>query len=206
MNGGEPASRNTVTIFDTTLRDGEQSPGATLNVNEKLEIARQEALIAEQLARLERLNEEITQKEQTIEEKTRVLDDQVREIDQQRIVISRQEEEVETQLALLQEQTEEIEVKQSTIQQQETKIAEQTTVLTEQLRAIDSVSRLNRLSIPFPKLAKAGYAILSHDWTIWFAMGLRWRSCYTTEISFCQTGKRDANPRRTMVELPRFMP
>lgn len=41
MNGGEPASRNTVTIFDTTLRDGEQSPGATLNVNEKLEIARQ---------------------------------------------------------------------------------------------------------------------------------------------------------------------
>ncbi|MCC7204306.1 MAG: 2-isopropylmalate synthase [Phycisphaeraceae bacterium] len=28
-------------IFDTTLRDGEQSPGATLNFNEKLEIARQ---------------------------------------------------------------------------------------------------------------------------------------------------------------------
>jgi len=28
-------------IFDTTLRDGEQSPGATLNVDEKLEIARQ---------------------------------------------------------------------------------------------------------------------------------------------------------------------
>lgn len=28
-------------VFDTTLRDGEQSPGATLNVDEKLEIARQ---------------------------------------------------------------------------------------------------------------------------------------------------------------------
>ncbi len=28
-------------IFDTTLRDGEQSPGASLNVSEKLEIARQ---------------------------------------------------------------------------------------------------------------------------------------------------------------------
>jgi 2-isopropylmalate synthase len=28
-----------VTIFDTTLRDGEQSPGAALNVNEKVEIA-----------------------------------------------------------------------------------------------------------------------------------------------------------------------
>jgi 2-isopropylmalate synthase len=28
-------------IFDTTLRDGEQSPGATLNVDEKLTIARQ---------------------------------------------------------------------------------------------------------------------------------------------------------------------
>ena len=28
-----------VRIFDTTLRDGEQSPGATLNIDEKLEIA-----------------------------------------------------------------------------------------------------------------------------------------------------------------------
>jgi len=32
---------NTVRIFDTTLRDGEQSPGATLTQSEKLEIARQ---------------------------------------------------------------------------------------------------------------------------------------------------------------------
>jgi 2-isopropylmalate synthase len=31
----------TVQIFDTTLRDGEQSPGATMNVEEKLVIARQ---------------------------------------------------------------------------------------------------------------------------------------------------------------------
>ncbi len=30
-----------IIIFDTTLRDGEQSPGASLNVSEKLEIARQ---------------------------------------------------------------------------------------------------------------------------------------------------------------------
>jgi len=30
-----------VTIFDTTLRDGEQSPGATLNTQEKVEIAKQ---------------------------------------------------------------------------------------------------------------------------------------------------------------------
>ena len=30
-----------VLIFDTTLRDGEQSPGATLNIEEKMEIARQ---------------------------------------------------------------------------------------------------------------------------------------------------------------------
>lgn len=34
-------SDNTVLIFDTTLRDGEQSPGATLSSTEKLEIARQ---------------------------------------------------------------------------------------------------------------------------------------------------------------------
>ena len=30
-----------ILIFDTTLRDGEQSPGAALNVLEKLEIAKQ---------------------------------------------------------------------------------------------------------------------------------------------------------------------
>jgi 2-isopropylmalate synthase len=33
--------RDRVYIFDTTLRDGEQSPGAALNIHEKLEIARQ---------------------------------------------------------------------------------------------------------------------------------------------------------------------
>jgi len=32
---------NRVYIFDTTLRDGEQSPGVNLNIQEKLEIARQ---------------------------------------------------------------------------------------------------------------------------------------------------------------------
>ena len=37
----EIAQGNTVLVFDTTLRDGEQSPGATLNEQEKLEIARQ---------------------------------------------------------------------------------------------------------------------------------------------------------------------
>ncbi len=30
-----------ITVFDTTLRDGEQSPGASLNIDEKLEIAKQ---------------------------------------------------------------------------------------------------------------------------------------------------------------------
>ncbi len=34
-------SKNNVIIFDTTLRDGEQSPGASLQKNEKLEIAHQ---------------------------------------------------------------------------------------------------------------------------------------------------------------------
>ena len=35
------AAKEPLIIFDTTLRDGEQSPGATLNIEEKLEIARQ---------------------------------------------------------------------------------------------------------------------------------------------------------------------
>ena len=30
-----------ILIFDTTLRDGEQSPGATMNEQEKLQLARQ---------------------------------------------------------------------------------------------------------------------------------------------------------------------
>src|SRR5437588_4012433 len=38
MNAGD---RNRVLIFDTTLRDGEQSPGISLNTQEKLEIAQQ---------------------------------------------------------------------------------------------------------------------------------------------------------------------
>ena len=33
-----------IIIFDTTLRDGEQSPGASLNIAEKVEIARQLAV------------------------------------------------------------------------------------------------------------------------------------------------------------------
>ncbi|MFL6622572.1 MAG: 2-isopropylmalate synthase [Sulfurifustis sp.] len=44
-DGTRSTSSEVVRIFDTTLRDGEQSPGATLNADEKLEIA-------EQLARL----------------------------------------------------------------------------------------------------------------------------------------------------------
>lgn len=35
------AQGDTVVVFDTTLRDGEQSPGATLNAQEKLDIAHQ---------------------------------------------------------------------------------------------------------------------------------------------------------------------
>jgi 2-isopropylmalate synthase len=42
MNGpGSSSDRNRVQIFDTTLRDGEQSPGISLNTQEKLEIAQQ---------------------------------------------------------------------------------------------------------------------------------------------------------------------
>ncbi|MGF1513397.1 MAG: 2-isopropylmalate synthase [Elainellaceae cyanobacterium] len=39
LHTASPSDR--IIVFDTTLRDGEQSPGATLNVDEKLAIARQ---------------------------------------------------------------------------------------------------------------------------------------------------------------------
>lgn len=42
-------SKNTITIFDTTLRDGEQSPGASMNIEEKIAVALQ----------LERLNVDV---------------------------------------------------------------------------------------------------------------------------------------------------
>ena len=35
----------TVKIFDTTLRDGEQSPGCSMNLTEKIEVARQLELL-----------------------------------------------------------------------------------------------------------------------------------------------------------------
>ena len=34
-------TRERITIFDTTLRDGEQSPGCSMNVAEKQRLARQ---------------------------------------------------------------------------------------------------------------------------------------------------------------------
>ena len=42
---GNKESTDRLLIFDTTLRDGEQSPGATLNVSEKLKIAQNLALL-----------------------------------------------------------------------------------------------------------------------------------------------------------------
>jgi 2-isopropylmalate synthase len=41
MSGPQPADTKRVHIFDTTLRDGEQSPGISLNTQEKVEIAQQ---------------------------------------------------------------------------------------------------------------------------------------------------------------------
>src|ERR1700674_2110204 len=40
-----PSENDYVRIFDTTLRDGEQSPGATMNVEEKVAIAHQLELL-----------------------------------------------------------------------------------------------------------------------------------------------------------------
>src|SRR5512133_754859 len=41
MDESDVVRKDRIVVFDTTLRDGEQSPGATLNIDEKVEIARQ---------------------------------------------------------------------------------------------------------------------------------------------------------------------
>ena len=38
-NPAQSSTKRSITIFDTTLRDGEQSPGASMNLSEKLEVA-----------------------------------------------------------------------------------------------------------------------------------------------------------------------
>src|SRR6201993_5189764 len=35
-----PSAKDRVVIFDTTMRDGEQAPGASMSLNEKLELAK----------------------------------------------------------------------------------------------------------------------------------------------------------------------
>src|SRR5690606_25354117 len=42
MTGNTPVQpQDRVIIFDTTLRDGEQAPGCSMNLREKIEVARQ---------------------------------------------------------------------------------------------------------------------------------------------------------------------
>ena len=41
----DPCPRNRLTIFDTTLRDGEQAPGFSMRIDEKLKLARQLAAL-----------------------------------------------------------------------------------------------------------------------------------------------------------------
>src|SRR5688500_5610313 len=42
---GGPMSTDRLTIFDTTLRDGEQAPGFSMRIDEKLKLARQLAAL-----------------------------------------------------------------------------------------------------------------------------------------------------------------
>jgi len=46
-----------ILIFDTTLRDGEQSPGASLNLEEKLAIAHQLARLGVDVLKLDSLSQ-----------------------------------------------------------------------------------------------------------------------------------------------------
>jgi len=110
--------------------------------SQEVEISRQSAMIRAQLARLDSLNNEILDKEKTIEQKILILDRQVREIGQQNEEILRQKQEVESQQSTLGKQQEEISQQDSQIEQQSIQISEQQTILIERLKAIEKQKML----------------------------------------------------------------
>jgi 2-isopropylmalate synthase len=62
MDQNKIDAKDRVVIFDTTLRDGEQSPGAALNVSEKIEIARAlEEMVVEAVKHARNLKERYEQ-------------------------------------------------------------------------------------------------------------------------------------------------
>ena len=55
-------SADSITIFDTTLRDGEQSPGCSMNTAENLEVAKEGKLLTSELAKVsDRLKQKLKQ-------------------------------------------------------------------------------------------------------------------------------------------------
>ena len=110
--------------------------------SQEVEISRQSAMIRAQLALLDSLNNEILDKEKTIEQKILILDRQVQDIGQQNEEILRQKQEVESQQSTLGKQQEKISQQDSQIEQQTIQISEQQTILIERLKAIEKQKML----------------------------------------------------------------
>ena len=69
-NTAPNSGKDRVFIFDTTMRDGEQSPGASMTLREKLELAE---LLQEMKVDLENLNEAKTKMNDEIQSATKML-------------------------------------------------------------------------------------------------------------------------------------
>ncbi|KPK86503.1 MAG: hypothetical protein AMS27_04895 [Bacteroides sp. SM23_62_1] len=105
--------------------------------SQRVEIAEQELKIMEQQEHLRNLNEEINQKQKTLEQKIVVLNRQEKEIASQNDIILKQEEEVKQQNLIIEEKLQEIEVRTTQIAEQDSLITAQKVIMFEQLKAIE---------------------------------------------------------------------
>jgi serine phosphatase RsbU (regulator of sigma subunit) len=117
--------------------------------SQRIQIAEQEKMILEQEERLRALNDEISKKQKTLEQKVIVLNQQEKQIVTQKDLIVQQQEEVNKQNLIITNKQKEIESRNGQIAEQDSLISSQKVIMFEQLKAIEK----QRLLIYFTIIA-----------------------------------------------------